>query len=88
MLAVYRCNGAVVKQLLKHGPRLDARDVNHETVLHLASRKRIKGKYTSEPTHDTGPSRKTLNSEYIMKKDVECGHTVLSNIVRFSSSRC
>lgn len=53
MLAVYRCNGAVVEQLLKHGPRLDARDVNHETVLHLASRKRIKGKYTSEPTHDT-----------------------------------
>jgi ankyrin repeat protein len=36
MLAVCNRNDAVVEQLLQHGARLDARDVDDATVLHLA----------------------------------------------------
>ncbi|RLL95951.1 hypothetical protein CFD26_106060 [Aspergillus turcosus] len=82
MLAVYSRNEAVVEQLLQHGARLDARDVDHATVLHLAFMGETEGMVASEPPHGTEPSLETLDSDPILKADLKCGLPVLSNIVK------
>lgn len=82
MLAVTSRNDAVVEQLIQHGARLDARDVDHATVLHLAFMGETEGMDASEPPHGTEPSLETLNSDPILKADLKCGLPVISNIVK------
>ncbi|RHZ58705.1 hypothetical protein CDV55_106519 [Aspergillus turcosus] len=65
-----------------HGARLDARDVDHATVLHLAFMGETEGMVASEPPHGTEPSLETLDSDPILKADLKCGLPVLSNIVK------
>jgi serine/threonine-protein phosphatase 6 regulatory ankyrin repeat subunit B len=69
-LAVYSRNDAVVELLLRHGARLDARDVDHATALHWAL------------PHWTEQSLKIPKFDPTLVTQAKCGLPVNSNIVK------